>query len=321
MSDSPNAASSKASAAPAAPLPRPSPTAPTYALLSVATALVTIALKLGAYFLTGSVGLFSDAAESFVNLVAAVVAFFALRFASQPADDEHAFGHTKAEYFSSGLEGLLILLAAAAIAVSAVPRLLHPRPLERVFLGLLISTLAAAVNGLVAFILLRAGRRLHSVTLKADAHHLLTDVWTSGGVLLGVLLVEWTGVLVLDPIVALLVAANIVWTGLRLMSESGHGLLDRALPADEQALIAKVLAPYQERGIAIHALRTRMAGPRRFIEMHVLVPGAWTVQKGHELCDEIERALIGELPRSSIITHIEPLEDPRSWDDRLLERK
>lgn len=291
-----------------------------YALLSIGAALLTIALKFGAYVLTGSVGLLSDALESLVNLVAAVVALWALTFASRPPDAEHAFGHNKAEYFSSALEGTLILVAAASIAIAAWGRLFHPQPIEQVGLALLLSLVATAVNGGVAMILLRAGRRLRSVTLRADAHHLFTDVWTSAGVVLGILLVKLTGWLVLDPIIALIVAANIVWAGFRLLRETGSGLLDTALPENEQQLITTVLSYYLQQGIQFHALRTRTAGTRRFVSFHVLVPGKWTVQRGHDLCEEIELAISKVLPSTHVTTHLEPLEDPVSWADQELDR-
>ena len=305
---------------PSAPRPTGGPSAPTYALLSVATALVTITLKLIAWKLTGSVGLLSDAIESFVNLLAALVAFWALMVARKPADSEHAFGHTKAEYLAGGFEGMAIIAAAAGIAAAAVDRLFHLQPLTDVGAGVLVSVAASAVNGVVALILLRAGRRLDSITLRADAWHLLTDVWTSAGVLAGVGLVWATGWLVLDPIVALLVAANIVWTGMRLLHETGQGLLDRALNEEELKKIHAVLESYRPRGVEFHELRTRAAGPRRFVQMHVLVPGSWSVQKGHDLLEEVEQTLTGVLPGASVITHLEPLEDPASWDDAGLDR-
>ena len=305
---------------PSAPRPTGGPSAPTYALLSVATALVTITLKLIAWRLTGSVGLLSDAIESFVNLLAALVAFWALMVARKPADSEHAFGHTKAEYLAGGFEGMAIIAAAAGIAAAAVDRLFHLQPLTDVGAGVLVSVAASAVNGVVALILLRAGRRLDSITLRADAWHLLTDVWTSAGVLAGVGLVWATGWLVLDPIVALLVAANIVWTGMRLLHETGQGLLDRALNEEELKKIHAVLESYRPRGVEFHELRTRAAGPRRFVQMHVLVPGSWSVQKGHDLLEEVEQTLTGVLPGASVITHLEPLEDPASWDDAGLDR-
>ena len=305
---------------PSAPRPTGGPSAPTYALLSVATALVTITLKLIAWKLTGSVGLLSDAIESFVNLLAALVAFWALMVARKPADSEHAFGHTKAEYLAGGFEGMAIIAAAAGLAAAAVDRLFHLQPLTDVGAGVLVSVAASAVNGVVALILLRAGRRLDSITLRADAWHLLTDVWTSAGVLAGVGLVWATGWLVLDPIVALLVAANIVWTGMRLLHETGQGLLDRALNEEELKKIHAVLESYRPRGVEFHELRTRAAGPRRFVQMHVLVPGSWSVQKGHDLLEEVEQTLTGVLPGASVITHLEPLEDPASWDDAGLDR-
>lgn len=292
-----------------------------YAFLSIAAALITIALKFGAYRVTGSVGLLSDAIESIVNLVAALVALWALTYAAQPADDEHTFGHSKAEYFSSATEGVLILVAAISIAIEAWGKLFHPEHLAQVGFGLGLALLAAVVNGVVAYILLKAGRRLNSITLRADAHHLLTDVWTSVGVVLAIATVQATGWLILDPIIALLVAANIVWAGYRLLRETGSGLLDASLPEDEQKEIRLIMSEYEGRGLKFHALRTRMAGSRRFVNFHVLVPGAWTVKQGHDLCEEIEVAIINALPGTSIITHLEPLEDPASWDDEHLDRK
>ena len=292
-----------------------------YAFLSIAAAIATIALKFGAYLLTNSVSLFSDAAESVVNLVAAVVAVWALSLAAQPPDEEHTFGHSKAEYFSSGLEGALILVAAISIGVAAISRLIDPQPVEKVDIGLVLSLVATAINGGVAVILLRAGKRLRSITLRADAHHLLTDVWTSVGVVIGLLLVKATGWLILDPIIAIIVAANIVWAGFRLLKETGYGLLDTALPISEQKIITDILAPYYDRqGILFHAMRSRVAGSRRFVSFHILVPGDWTVQRGHDLSEEIELAINRALPSTHIITHLEPLEDPVSWDDQGLDR-
>jgi cation diffusion facilitator family transporter len=293
-----------------------------YAWLSIAAAIVTIGLKLGAYFLTGSVGLFSDAAESVVNLVAAVAVLWALTLAERPPDEEHAFGHNKAEYFSSGLESALIIIAAAWIGVTAWERLLDPQPLQNLGLGLSVTLAATAVNGGVALVLLRAGRRLRSITLRADAQHLLTDVWTSLGVVLGVLMVYLTGWLVLDPIIGLIVAANIVWTGVRLLRDTAQGLLDRALPKEEQTLISRVLSDYETRGIRFHALRTRAAGQRRFVSMHVLVPGRWSVKRGHDLSEELEGELADALQgNTTFFIHIEPSEDPVSFQDQNLDRE
>ncbi|AFY74106.1 cation diffusion facilitator family transporter [Synechococcus sp. PCC 7502] len=289
-----------------------------YAFLSIGAAVMTIALKLGAYLLTGSVGLLSDALESGVNLVAAIVAVWALTYAAKPPDQEHTFGHSKAEYFSSGVEGALILVAAVSIAIAAIERLFHPQPLEQFGIGLALSFVASLINGGLALILLKAGKRLRSITLRADAHHLLTDVWTSVGVILGLLLVPLTGWLVLDPIVALFVAVNIVWTGVKLIGESGSALLDAAIPHTEQQLITDILSPYDRQGIQFHCMRTRVAGSHRFVSFHILVPGEWTVQKGHDICEEIEQAIALALPETHVFTHLEPIEDPVSWDDEKL---
>ena len=291
-----------------------------YAVLSIVAAVVTIGLKVGAYLLTGSVGLFSDAAESVVNLVAAMTAVWALTFAARPPDEEHAFGHNKAEYFSSGLESALIIIAAGWIGVTAWDRLMDPQPLENVGLGLSVSLVAAALNGGVALVILRAGRRLRSITLRADAQHLFTDVWTSVGVVLGILTVQLTGWLVLDPLIGLLVAANIVWTGVQLLRDTANGLLDRALPPEDLEKISKILSRYEERGVRFHAVRTRAAGQRRFISMHVLVPGRWTVQEGHDLSEQIEEDLAEALPQSAFFMHLEPSEDPASFADQSLDR-
>ncbi len=291
-----------------------------YTLLSIAAAILTIGLKTGAYLVTDSVGLLSDAMESVINLVAALVAFWALSFAAKPADQEHPFGHTKAEYFSSGLESALIVVAAIGIAIAAYDRLLSPHPIEQLGVGLILSLVATAINGGTAWVLLRAGKRLRSITLRADAHHLLTDVWTSAGVLIGIGLVKLTGWLILDPIIALLVAANIIWVGVRLLRETGSELLDRSILADERNQIKTLMMPYEQQGIQFHALKTRGAGSRRFISFHVLVPGAWTVHQGHQLCEELELAIIQQLPGSYVITHLEPQEDPESWTDQELDR-
>lgn len=294
------------------------PSARSYAALSIGAGVLTIALKFGAYALTGSVGLLSDAFESIVNLVAAIAAFWALSYAAKPPDADHAFGHSKAEYFSSALEGILILVAAGSIAVAAGERLLHPQPIQQIGLGLGLSLVATAINGGVAWILLRASRRMRSITLRADAHHLLTDVWTSVGVVIGIGLVSVTHWLILDPIVAILVALNIVWTGFGLLKETGAGLLDASMSGEAKQAIAQVMNEYQTQGIQFHALRTRVAGTRSFVSFHVLVPGAWTVQQGHDVCEAIEQAIVSAIPGSDVTTHLEPLEDPISWDDENL---
>lgn len=285
-----------------------------FAWLSIAAAIATIALKTVAYLVTGSVGLLSDAVESLVNLVGALMALAMLTIAARPADEDHAYGHGKAEYFSSGVEGTLILIAAISIAAAAVGRLMHPRPLEQVGLGLAVSVVASLVNLGVALILLRAAKQHESITLKANAHHLLTDVWTSAGVVVGVGAVVLTGWQRLDPIVALLVAANIVWSGVRIVRDSVSGLMDTALPSEEQKIVRDILEKLRQNGIEYHDLRTRQAGASRFVSLHVLVPGTWTVQHGHELAERIEYDIRCALPNVEVITHLESLEDPASWE-------
>lgn len=290
-----------------------------YAWLSIGAAVLTISLKLSAYFLTNSVGLLSDALESFVNLATAIVALLALNVAVRPADEEFAFGYSKAEFFSSGFEGGMILIAAGAIVATAIPRLIHPQPLEQVGFGLAISVAASLVNLGVSRILARAARRYGSITLEADASHLMTDVWTTAGVIVGVALVAITGFEPLDSVIALVVAANILLTGFSLLRRSGRGLMDPALPQPDLAAIQKVLAPYEGRGLVFHAIRTRSAAARGFVSMHVLVPGAWTVQHAHDVAEEVEAEIRGQLPQVAVFTHVEPIEDPSSLKDRLIE--
>lgn len=291
-----------------------------YALASILAALITIGLKGGAYFLTGSVGILSDALESLVNLLAAVIALIALSVAARPADEDHAYGHNKAEYFASGFEGGLILVAAGSIAYTSIARLLAPRSIDAPVLGLAVSGFASLINLAVALVLARAGRRFESITLEADARHLMTDVWTSAGVIGGVGIAAATGWTVLDPIVALVVAANIVRTGIDLLRRSALGLLDTALPENVRGQIDQVLAAHEEAGVHFHALRTRRAGRWRFVSFHVLVPGDWSVQRGHDLLERIEGEIRERVPFCTIFTHLEPIEDPVSWDDQRLER-
>lgn len=291
-----------------------------YAWLSIAAAVTTILLKGIAWWLTGSVGLLSDALESFVNLAGALMALAMLTLAASPADDKHAYGHGKAEYFSSAFEGFLILLAAVSIAYTAIDRFLHPQEIEAVGVGLLVSVVASLINLFAARELLKAGRAHNSITLEADAKHLMTDVWTSVGVIIGVGLVWLSGWLWLDPLIALLVAANIVWTGWQLMSHSASGLMDAAIPAEQIASIEAVLATYREQGLDFHALRTRQAGRQAFISLHVLVPGEWTVQRGHDVVEDIEADIRAVVRFSHLTTHLEPLEDPRSLADLSLEQ-
>ena len=292
-----------------------------YAWLSIAAAIATMLLKSGAYLITGSVGLLSDALESLVNLAGALMALAMLTVAARPPDEDHAYGHSKAEYFSAGAEGALIVIAAVSIAVAAVDRLLHPRPIEQVGLGLTVSVVAALLNLAVALVLLRAARTHRSATLQASSHHLLTDVWTTLGVLVGVGAVAATGWLVLDPLVALAVAANIVWTGGRILRESVEGLMDAALPASEQKLLHELLGRYVAgEGVEYHALRTRRAGAHRFVSVHVLVPPAWSVQQGHDLLERIEADIRRALPPITVLTHLEPLGDPAAMSDQDLHR-
>jgi len=287
-----------------------------FAWLSIAAALTTIVLKSAAYVLTGSVGLLSDAAESIVNLIGASVALLMLTIAARPADASHAYGHSKAEYFSSGIEGVLIVIAAISIAGMALERLLNPRPLEQIGVGMVVATAASVVNFCVARVLLKAGRQYNSITLEADAKHLMTDVWTSVGVLGAVAAVGVTGWLWLDPVIAIAVALNILWSAYGLLSRSAQGLMDAALPMTEQAAVHQILEAHKMRGLEFHAVRTRQAASRRFISFHVLVPGEWTVQRGHELVEQIENEICRVLPNATLDTHLEPLEDPVSFTDR-----
>lgn len=286
-----------------------------FAWLSVSAAVVTIVMKGAAYLLTGSVGLLSDAAESMVNLVAALVALGALHVAARPADDSHHFGHGKVEYFSAGLEGLMIFVAAGFILAAAAQRLLHPRPLEQVGLGLLVTALATGVNLAVGLVLVRAGRTYRSLTLTADGKHLLTDVWTSVGVIVGVFAVAVTGWLRLDPLIAAAVGVNILVTGSRLVRQSTSALMDAALPTEDHDRIVAVLDRFRSAEVSFHELRTRESGRRRQISVHVLVPGAWTVQRGHDLLEDVEAALCAELPGTDVHTHLEPIEDARSYEN------
>jgi len=291
-----------------------------FAWLSIAAALITIALKFGAFLITQSVGLLSDALESLVNLAAAVMALAMLALAARPPDEDHAYGHGKAEYFASSFEGALILVAAASIAWSSVMRLMDPQPARDPVIGIAISAVATVVNLGVAGMLLRAGRRYRSIALEADAHHLMTDVWTSVGVMVGVGAVAITDWEWLDPVIALVVALNVVRIGVGLMRRSALGLLDTAIPEQDRAAVLRVLDAYAAEGAQYHALRTRQAGMRRFVSVHVLVPGAWSVQRGHELLERIEDEIRAAVPDSTVFTHLEPIEDPVSFEDVPLER-
>jgi cation diffusion facilitator family transporter len=292
-----------------------------YAWLSVAAALATIALKTLAWWLTGSVGLLSDALESLLNLAAALLALSMLRLAAAPPDEAHPYGRYKAEYFASGIEGALIVFAAASIALSAVPRLMQPQPIEAPLAGIALSALATAINLGTGWLLINAGRRLHSIALEADGHHLMSDVWTSVGVVAGVALVATTGWNIVDPLVALAVAAHIVVTGFLLMRRSFAGLLDAAIPEEERAQIEKIFAEYRRRyAVEFHALLTRQAGGRRFVSFHLLVPDDWPVARAHQLSEEIEERIRSLVPMAITLTHIEPISQPASYDDIKLER-
>lgn len=287
-----------------------------FAWLSIAAAVAVISLKLVAYGLSHSVALLSDALENFSNLAAALMALSMLRLAARPADVEHQFGHDKAEYFSSGVEGMLILAAAAGIAYNAALRLAHPHPVAAIGLAVLVSAAGSAVNGAAAWVLLRAGRRYRSITLEADGRHLRADVYSSAAIFVGLGLVALLHQPILDPVIALLAGARLVWEGIDLVNRSVGGLMDRALPAEEQATIETVLRRFgDQQGVVYHALRTRAAGAHRHVTMHLLVPGAWSVQRGHNLSEQIEQELHAALDHLTVITHLEPIEDPASWDD------
>ncbi|MBZ4657170.1 MAG: hypothetical protein PWQ65_1256 [Bacteroidota bacterium] len=290
--------------------------------LSIAAAVVTILLKFTAYRVTGSIGFFSDALESIVNLLAAVFGLIMLHVSEKPADEGHEFGHSKAEYFSSAIEGSLILLAAFSIIWSAVPRLIHPIALENINIGLLFSVGASLVNLAVGQMLIHNGKKSKSLLVEADGKHLMTDVWTSAGVIAGILLVKFTGILILDPIIAILVALNIVYTGYRLISRSTNGLMDASISETEIDQVKKYLDSLKEKDITYHSLMTRQAGQRKFISFHLLVPGAWTVQQGHENADIIEETIEDMFDEPVTVTsHIEPVEDPASLKDIGIDRK
>jgi cation diffusion facilitator family transporter len=243
-----------------------------------------------------------------------------LSIAARPADDGYAHGHSKAEYFSSAFEGVLIVGAAVWIAMEAAGRLLNQQPIEAIGIGITVSALATAVNFATARILMTVGRKYKSIALEADAHHLVADVWTSVGVVAGIGLIWLTGWLWLDPTIALLVALNIVWTGWQLMRRSAAGLMDASLPSSDLTRIEAILATYREQGLEFHALRTRQAGTRAFVTLHVLVPGAWTVQRGHDWSERIEADLRSAIPGVHVTTHLEPTEDPVSHNDQELDR-
>jgi cation diffusion facilitator family transporter len=286
-----------------------------YAWLSISAALITIVLKTIAYVLTGSVGLLSDAMESIVNLVGAVIALSMLIIAARPPDDSHMYGHSKAEYFASSAEGALILFAAGGILWAAIERLISPHPLEKLGVGLAVSLAASLVNLFAARILIATGKKRNSITLEADGQHLMTDVWTSVGVIGGITVVAFTNWYILDPILAILVALNIIWTGVKLLQRSIAGFMDASLPPDEQQLVEKVIASYQERGVQFHAVRTRQSAARRFVSVHMLVPGEWTVHDAHHVAEDFEGDVRSQLHDAIVHTHLEPIDDEISIND------
>ena len=263
---------------------------------SVVVACLTIALKTLAWWLTDSVGLLSDAMESLVNLASALFALVMVTIAARPADEDHPYGHFKAEYFSSGFEGLLIVVAAGAIVWAAVQRLLVPQPIEQVGWGLALSVLSSIVNGLLAWALLRSARAHRSIALEADGRHLLTDVWTSAGVVVGVGLVALTGWLWLDPVVAIGVALNILFEGSRLIWRSTQGLMDEAVEPEVMAQIEQVLADFEHPAIRFDHLTTRSSGQRRFVDLHMHMPANWSLGRAASLRANVEQALISAVP-------------------------
>lgn len=291
-----------------------------FAWLSIAAALITIVLKAVAYQITGSVGLLSDALESVVNLVAAIAALSVLHIAQRPPDEDHAYGHTKAEYFSSIFEGILILVAAIGIAITAINRFIHPREIEQVFMGLGVSLLAAGINFIVAKKLFAGGKKFRSITLEADAHHLMTDVWTTLGVVIGVGIVGITHLQFLDPLIAVVVAFQIVITGISLIRRSALGFMDTVILPEDLKIIESILQKYCTNEISYHGLRSRQSASRRFVSFHVLVPGSWTVQRGHNLLEKIESDIHKKLDKMTLFTHLEPIDDPRSMDDEGIDR-
>ena len=286
-----------------------------YAVYSILASILTLVLKFGAWAMTDSVGLLSDATESLVNLTAAVLALTAITIALRPADSVHAYGHGKAEYFSSGIEGVLIIVAAFGIGYAAIGRFLSPVPLSNLGLGLLLALISSAINFFTARIMLKAAKRFDSITLEADAKHLLTDVWTSVGLVAGLAVImampQWK---ILDPIIAMIMAVNIVFTGVGLLKRSVGGLMDDALPKKELKVIAKAIQSYCGDTCSFHGLRTRKSGPKRFIDFHLLVPGAMTVTDSHELCELIEELIKLRLNNVEVTIHVEPIESATSYD-------
>ena len=292
-----------------------------YAWLSVGAAIVTILLKSAAFGLTGSVGLLSDAMEGFINLAAATVALVTLRIVERPPDETHQYGHDKAEYFSSGIEGTLILIASAGILFTSVRRFMDPQPIEQAGIGLTVAIIASLINLVVGQVVLRAGKRYDSITLEADGQHLMTDVWTSVAVVVGVAAAVVTGIDRLDPLVAMLIGLKIAWEGVKIFRRSVSGLMDTPIAASERRQVETILNEVAGEGVRWHALRTRQSGGRRFISVHVLVPGDWSVQRGHDLAEKLETEVAQGINRATLFTHIEPQDDPRAENDQRLDRE
>lgn len=270
--------------------------------------------------MTGSIGIFSDAMESFVNLAGALIALAMLTIAARPPDEEHAFGHGKVEYFASGAEGTMIIIAAASICYAAAKRLIDPQPIEMVGAGLFVTLIATVINFATAIIIRRAGKRYDSITLDANSRHLMTDVWTSLGVIVSVGIVAVSKIHILDPIIALVVAANILREGFLIVKQSLLGLMDTTIPAGELQKVTEILESHKQEHVTYHALRSRQAGSRRFVSVHILVPGEWTVHRGHELLEQIESEMRAVVPNLTTFTHLESLDDPASWEDIGLDR-
>ncbi|HBG40990.1 MAG TPA: cation-efflux pump [Porphyromonadaceae bacterium] len=293
-----------------------------YLYLSIAAAIVTITLKFGAYLATGSMGLYSDALESLVNLFAAIVALIMFTVSQKPADKGHVYGHGKAEYFSSAIEGALILVAAFSIIYSAIQRIITPHPIEKISIGIIISFIATLVNFIVGRILIYNGKKNKSMVLEADGKHLMTDVWTSIGVIAGIFVVKVTGLVIFDPVIAIAVAINIIYTGYKLVSRSASELMDASIPVEDLNKITLYLDSLKEKDITYHSLRTREAGRRKFISMHLLVPGEWTVKEGHDHADMVEESIEDMFEEPvTVTTHLEPVEDPASMKDIGIDRK
>jgi cation diffusion facilitator family transporter len=288
--------------------------------LSIAAALVTIGLKSTAYALTGSVGLLTDALESVVNLLAAVTAYFALGYAARPADPSHAYGHEKIEFFSSGLEGVLIVVAGLGAAGYGVRRLIVPEELQALELGSVLALIATVVNFVVARVLLHYGHVYKSIVMEADGQHLMSDVWTSLGVLIGVGLVYLTGFTFFDSLLALAMGLHICWIGLGLIRRSFDGLMDHAIPAAERDRIREVIRANLPEGATFHLLRTRLSGARRFVEFHLLVNGDLSVREGHQIATRLEAALTAEVPEVAVTIHVEPVDEQASWEPEYIRR-